>query len=136
MFLTRPLEQEVEITGPIAVKLFISCSTEDADIFVVLRVFHPDLEELVFSGQTDPHTPIAQGWLRASRRKLDPVRSLEYRPYHTNDEDQKLTPGKVYELDIEVLPTCVVIPEDYRIGLAIRGKDYVYGGGPGRAIGF
>ena len=42
----------------------------------------------------------------------------------------------MYELDIEVLPTCVVIPKDYRIGLAIRGKDYVFGGGPGRAIGF
>jgi predicted acyl esterase len=136
VFLTPPLEQEVEITGPGAVKLFVSSSTEDADIFVVLRVFYPDLKELVFSGQTDPHTPIAQGWLRASRRKLDPSRSLEYRPFHTHDEEQKLTTGTIYELDIEVLPTCVTIPKDYRIGLAIRGRDYVYGGGPGRAIGF
>jgi predicted acyl esterase len=136
VFLTPPLKEETEITGPIAVKLFVSSSTDDADIFIVLRAFHPDLKELIFSGQTDPHTPIAQGWLRASRRKLDPARSQPYRPYHAHDEDQKLTPGNVYELDIEVLPTCVVLPKDYRIGLAIRGRDYVYGGGPGRAIGF
>src|SRR5262249_50747481 len=114
----------------------VSSSTTDADLFIVLRVFHPDLKELVFSGQTDPHTPIAQGWLRASRRKLDPTRSLPYRPYHTHDEDQKLVPGEIYELDIEVSPTCVVVPNGYRIGLAIRGRDYVYGGGPGRSIGF
>ena len=89
----RPLQEDMEITGPIAVKLFVSSSTADADIFVVLRAFHPDLKELIFSGQTDPHTPIAQGWLRASRRKLDPARSLPYRPYHVHDEDQKLVPG-------------------------------------------
>jgi predicted acyl esterase len=136
VFLTPPLAEDMEITGPIAVKLFVSSTTTDADIFVVLRAFHPDLKELIFSGQTDPHTPIAQGWLRASRRKLDPARTLPYRPYHVNDEDQKLEPGEVYELDIEVLPTCVVLPKGYRIGLAIRGRDYVYGGGPGRAIGF
>lgn len=136
VFLTPPLPNDLEITGPIAVKLFASSSTEDADIFVVLRAFYPDLRELIFSGQTDPHTPIAQGWLRASRRKLDRACSLEYRPYHSHDEYQKLKLGEVYELDIEVLPTCVVVPKDYRIGLAIRGKDYEYGGGPGRSIGF
>jgi hypothetical protein len=135
VFLTPPLQDEVEITGPIAAKLFVSSSTEDADIFVVLRVFYPDLKEVVFSGQTDLHTPIAQGWLRASRRKLDRARTLEYRPYHAHDEDQKLRPGEVYELDVEVWPTCIVVPKDYRIGLAIRGRDYVYGGGLGRSIG-
>jgi predicted acyl esterase len=28
----------------------------------------------------DPHTPVAQGWLRASHRKLDPQLTLPYRP--------------------------------------------------------
>ena len=36
-------------------------------------------------GAIDPHTPIAQGWLRASHRKLDPKLSTPYRPYHTHD---------------------------------------------------
>ena len=71
-FLTPPLEKETEITGPIAAKLFLSSETEDADLFLVLRVFAPDLKEIVFPGALDPHTPIAQGWLRASHRKLDP----------------------------------------------------------------
>ncbi|MFY9757789.1 MAG: CocE/NonD family hydrolase, partial [Pseudolabrys sp.] len=65
VFLTPPLAKETEITGPSALKLFVSSSTTDADIFVVLRVFTGDLKEIVFQGAIDPHTPVAQGWLRA-----------------------------------------------------------------------
>ena len=127
-FSTPPLERETEITGPSALKLNVSSSTRDADLFVVLRVFDPDGKEVVFQGALDPHTPIAQGWLRASHRKLDPALSLPYRPYHTHDEKQPLTPGTVYPLDIEIWPTCLVIPAGYRIALTIRGKDYEYDG--------
>jgi len=130
-FLSPPLEAETEITGPLAAKLFISSETEDADLFLVFRVFSPEMKEVVFQGALDPHTPIAQGWLRASHRKLDSELSLEYRPYHTHDEKQPLTPGKVYELDVEIWPTCIVVPAGYRIGLSVRGKDYVYPGGSG-----
>jgi len=136
VFLSDPLEAVTEITGPSVVKLFVSSSTEDADIFVVLRAFSPDLKEVTFTGMTDPHTAITHGWLRASRRKLDKSRSTPRRPYHAHDEDQKLKPGEIVELDIEVLSTSVALPKGYRIGLAVRGKDYVFGGGAGRAIRF
>ncbi len=128
-FITPPLAEETEITGPIAAKLFVSSSTEDADVFVMVRAFAPDFKEVTFQGHTDPHTTLAQGWLRASHRKLDRGRSLDYRPYHTHDEIQRLTPGQVYELDIEVLPTCIVVPKGYRLALSVRGKDYEFPGG-------
>jgi predicted acyl esterase len=131
MFLTPPLEQDTEITGPSAVKLWASSSTKDADFFIVLRVFSGDMKEIVFQGAIDPHTPIAQGWLRASHRKLDKKLSRPYRPYHTHDEKQPLKKGQTVELDVEVWPTSVAIPKGYRIGLSIRGKDYEYGGGGG-----
>lgn len=92
------------------------------------RVFDEENREVVFQGAIDPHTPIGRGWLRASHRKLDPVRSRDYRPYHSHDEIQPLTPGVVYELDVEILPTCLVIPAGYRIGLTVRGNDYEYPG--------
>ena len=133
-FITPPISQETEVTGPIAAKLFVSSETKDADMFLVVRVFTPDMEEVVFQGALDPHTPIAQGWLRASHRKLDPEKTLLYRPYHTHDEEQPLTPGEVYELDIEVWPTCIVIPEGYRVAFTVRGKDYVYPGGSGGGL--
>src|SRR5262245_32684174 len=131
IFLTPPLTRETEITGPSALKLFVSSSTSDADVFVVLRVFTGDLKEIVFQGAIDPHTPIAQGWLRASHRKLDKKLSKPYRPYHTHDEKQPLKKGQVAELDIEIWPTSIVVPAGYRVGVSIRGKDYEYGGASG-----
>jgi hypothetical protein len=127
-FSTPPLEREMEITGPSALKLFVSSSTADADIFAVLRVFDPEGNEVSFQGALDPRTPIGQGWLRASHRKLDPRRSLPYRPFHTHDEKQPLVPGQVYELDVEIWPTCIVVPAGYRVALTVRGKDYEHGG--------
>jgi uncharacterized protein len=130
-FLAPPLEAETEITGPSALKLFVSSSTSDADLFVVVRAFGPDLKEAVFQGAIDPHTPIGQGWLRASHRKLDKRLSAPYRPYHAHDRHQPLKPGEVVELDVEIWPTSIVLPQGYRIGLTIRGKDYEYPGASG-----
>ena len=131
-FLTPPLSEETEITGPMAAKLFVSSETKDADLFVVVRVFAPDMKEIVFHGALDPHTPVAQGWLRASHRKLDQALTREYRPYHTHDEIEPLTPGEVYELDVEIWPSGIVVPAGHRIALTVRGRDYVYPGGGAR----
>jgi predicted acyl esterase len=130
-FLGDPMQEQTEITGPVAARLHISSTTEDADLFLVLRVLAPDMKEVVFQGALDPHTPIGQGWLRASHRKLDRRRTLPYRPYHAHDEIQPLRPGEVYELDIEIIPTSIVVPKGYRLALSVRGRDYVYPGGSG-----
>jgi uncharacterized protein len=123
LFVTAPFAAETEITGPVAAKLFVSSSSTDADLFLGLHLFAPDGNEVTFQGANDPRVPIGQGWLRASHRKLDPERTLPYRPYHTHDEIQPLTPGAPVELDIEIWPTSIVVPLAYRIGLTVRGKD-------------
>jgi len=122
------LEDDLEVTGPVAAKLFAASETVDADFFLVLRVFDATGKEVTFTGALDPNTPIAQGWLRASHRKLDPVKSLPYRPWHTHDEKQPLEPGNIYELDVEIWPTSIVIPAGHRLALTVRGKDYEYRG--------
>jgi predicted acyl esterase len=123
-FVSAPLDKETEITGPLAARLFVSSSTADADFFLVFRVFTADLREVTFMGAIDPHTTIAQGWLRASHRKLDAGLSTEYRPYHTHDEKQPLNPGEIVQLDVEIWPTSIVVPAGHRIALSVRGKDY------------
>ncbi len=125
-FMLPPFDAETEITGPIASKLFVSSETADADLFLVVRLFTPDMKEITFQGTLDPNTPIAQGWLRASHRKLVPELSTEWKPYQAHDEKQPLTPGEIYELDVEVWPTCIVVPPGYRLALSVRGKDYEY----------
>jgi predicted acyl esterase len=125
-FVSKPVDTETEITGPVAARLFVSSSTADADLFLVLRVFTPDLREIVFMGAIDPHTPVAQGWLRASHRKLDPKLSTPYRPYHSHDERLPLRRGEIVPLDIELWPTSIVVPAGYRIALSVRGRDYEF----------
>jgi predicted acyl esterase len=125
-FSTQPLARETEILGPSALKLFASSETADIDIFAILRVFDPDGSEVTFQGAIDPHTPVGQGWLRASHRKLDVARSTEYRPYLAHDEAWPLSPGEVVELDVEILPTSLVVPAGYAIALTIQGHDYEY----------
>jgi predicted acyl esterase len=123
-FTAPPAERETEITGPVAARLFVSSSTTDADLFCVLRVFAAGGEEVTFPGAIDPHTPVGQGWLRMSHRKLDPRLSTPYRPYHSHDEIQPITPDEVYQADVEIWPTSVVIPAGYRVALTVRGRDY------------
>lgn len=130
-FVSAPLARQTEITGPAALRLYVSSSTSDADIFAVLRVLAPDLKEVVFQGAIDPHTPVGQGWLRASHRALDTSLSRPYRPYHSHARPAPLEPGATVALDIEIWPTSIVVPAGYRVALSIRGKDYVYPGGSG-----
>lgn len=127
-FRTPPFQSTTEVTGPLAAKLFISSETSDADLFLVLRLFDPTDEEVTFMGALDPNTPIAQGWLRVSHRALDPGKTLPYRPYHSHQRSNPLTPGEVYQVDVEIWPTSIVVPTGYRLGLTVRGNDYRYEG--------
>ena len=123
-FRTAPMASSVEITGPVAAKIWLSSQTADADIFLALRLFDPNGKETTFVGSNDPRVPIGLGWLRASHRKLDAKKTLPYRPWHTHDEEWPLQPGQTVELDVEIWPTSIVVPPGYRLALTIRGKDY------------
>jgi len=125
---TYVTQRQIELAGPLSAKIYLESATTDADVFLVLRAFAPDGTEVVFQGGHDPHTPIAQGWLRASHRVLDHDQSRPFLPVHTHDHAEPLTPGVVYELDIEMWPTSLVVPEGYSLTLDVQGHDYVYPG--------
>jgi predicted acyl esterase len=127
-FMTNSFDEETEVTGPLAARLFVSSETDDADLFLVVRLFDVNEDEVTFMGALDPNTPIAHGWLRASHRALDQEKSLPHRPYHTHDRIEPLVPGEVCSLDVEIWPTSIVIPAGYRLALTIRGNDYRYDG--------
>ena len=125
-FFTPPMEQETEITGPIAGHFTISSSTEDADVFVTMRILDPARQDVSFVSANDAHGVITNGWLRASHRKLDTEKSTAYRPVHTYDEKQPLNPSEKVPLDVEVWPTSVIIPKRYRLGFYVGGKDFAF----------
>ena len=123
-FMTEPLKEDMVIAGPLSAKLYVKSTTEDADIFITVRVFDPDGKDVTFVSASDAHGVVGTGWLRASHRKLDPDKSMPYRPWHTHDEKQPLIPGEIYELDVEIWPTSVNLPAGYRFGFSVGGRDF------------
>ena len=47
-----------------------------------------------------------------------------YRPYHAHDEKQMLTPGEIYELDIEIWPQSIILPAGFTLRVIIAGQDF------------
>jgi predicted acyl esterase len=125
VFTTAPLPEEIEFAGPIRLRLRLASSTSDADVFVALRAYAADGTEATFLAASGPGTPVSLGWLRASHRKVDPLRSDALRPFHTHDEAQPLVPGAEYDLDVEIWPASLRLPRGARLELTVLGHDFV-----------
>jgi predicted acyl esterase len=122
-FTTAPFATETEVTGPLALRLWVSCSTKDMDLFVTIRNLDPHGNEVTSVGASGEPVPVTKGWLRVSHRKLDQERSTAYRPYHSHDELQFLTAGEVVPVAIEIWPTSVVFQASHRLALEIEAHD-------------
>ena len=134
-FSTAPFEHDMEVTGSLAATLYVATTARDADLFLTVRAFAPDGKEHLIVGAVDPCAPLAQGWLRASHRKLDPEASRPYRPVHTHESVEALEPGNVYELQVEIWPLCFVFPKGYRLVLTVGSSDFEHDlPGPHRQI--
>jgi len=112
-FVTEALEEDVEITGHINLVMWVSTETDDMDVFAYLRDMAPD-------GTVETAT---RGILQVSHRKLDPSLSTFYRPYHTHDEEQKLTPGEIVPIQVEIWATSMIFQAGHRIRLDVNAHD-------------
>jgi len=130
-FSTPALDRDMEFAGPLKAKLFVASSTEDMDLFATVRAFTPDGKEMTFFAATEPTTPVTQGWLRVTQRKLDPARSTEFQPFYAHDERQPLKPGEVYEVDLEIWPASLFLPKGSTLTLTVQGQDFKRGDGSG-----
>ena len=122
-FATDPMPQDTEVTGPIVLVVWVSSTSEDMDILVTLRNVGSDGKDLFEIGQHGQPVPLTMGWLRASHRKLDPERSLPYRPYHAHDERTWLKPDEPVECHVEIWPTSIVLQKGNRLRLDIQPRD-------------
>ena len=123
LFATAPFESQTEFTGPVSLKLWVSSSGDDADLFAIVRKLDADGREVTFQGSINPGFPVAYGWQRVSHRKLDSARSTPYRPYHPHDELEKLAPGEIVPVEIEIWPTSIVFEPGERLVLEVAAHD-------------
>ncbi|KAJ5683594.1 hypothetical protein N7462_006759 [Penicillium macrosclerotiorum] len=133
-FSTPAFEQETEITGHIVAHLNVSMSAnpgsatpQDLDLFITLRHISPEGKEVSYTGTAGDPVPLCKGWLRVSMREVDEKNPrnrswLPHRNYYSTDV-RPVIPGEVYEVDVEVWPTNVVVEKGGKIILEVASGD-------------
>lgn len=107
VFQTQPLEQDLEIVGPIRVYLYASSSAVDTDFTVkVLDVYPPSADY-----PTGFDMNLTDGILRARYR-------------NSPERQEPMTPGEVYEFVIEPFPTGNVFKKGHRIRIDISSSNF------------
>lgn len=112
--MTKP----TEITGYMKLHLWVSAPDHD-DMDLAIKV-----EKLSKDGKPlfDPTgvTIAATGYMRASMRQLDTLRTTEAEPYYTYTTEQKLKPGEIVPLEIEIWPMGLMFDKDEILQLTVE----------------
>ncbi|PKS08466.1 hypothetical protein jhhlp_004849 [Lomentospora prolificans] len=133
-FQTDPFEVETEVTGNIVAHLLVSATPQpagptpsDIDLFVTLRHISPEGKEIFYTGTAGDPVPLTKGWLRVSLRKVanNHPKHREYLPWreYLSTDVLPVIIGEIYEVDIEVWPTCVVLEPGARLVLEVSSGD-------------
>jgi uncharacterized protein len=116
-----------ELTGHMKLRLFMSAEgADDLDVFVGVQKLNADgaVVHFPFYAQYE-NGPVALGWLRASHRELDARKSVEYQPVLTHRRPQKIEPGDVIPLDIEIWPSSTRFEAGEGLRLIVQGSDII-----------
>jgi hypothetical protein len=107
VFVTKPLEQDMEVTGRLIVKLWAASNAPDTDFTAKLIDVYPPNKD--FPAGVDLN--IADSIVRARYRN-----SLEHA--------ELMTPGEVYPFTIEMYPTSLVFKKGHRIRVDISSSNF------------
>lgn len=111
------MERPTEITGYMKLHLWVSAPDHD-DMDLAVRV-----EKLSRDGQPLPDRTgnliAATGLMRVSMRQLDEARSTEVEPYYTFTTEQKLKPGEIVPVEIEIWPMGLYFDEGEILQLTV-----------------
>jgi len=118
-------EQDADVVGHMKLQLAVSTEgADDMDLFVVIEKLKGGKERTGFiHWAVFEDGPAAFGWLRLSRRALDPQRSTEYQPVLANTSDQKVAPGEMVEAQIEILPSGTRFEAGDVLRVRVKGRD-------------
>jgi hypothetical protein len=123
---TLTFDTDTDLAGNAALRLWASSpGASDMDLFV-------ELDKIDRDGEVVPYPfcaylnggPLAQGWLRASRRELDPALSTPDRPVQAHQRNLPLPgDGEPVALDIEIWPFTAHFHAGETLRLTIAGAD-------------
>ncbi len=107
VFSSEPLREDLEVTGEIAVKLWISSSAPDTDFTAKLIDVYPPNED--YPGGFDLN--IGDGILRARFR--DSLKAEKF-----------MEPGKIYPITVRLYPTSNIFKKGHRIRVDISSSNF------------
>ncbi len=130
-YMTEPLAADTLVAGPIVLNLFAAIDQEDTNWIVILKDVGPDVSVMSAregerqAPQDVPERELTRGWLKASHRAVDPVRSKPGRPWHplTRAAHKPVVPGEINEYAIEIMATANLFRKGHRICLEITNLD-------------
>jgi putative CocE/NonD family hydrolase len=119
--------EDTELTGHMKLKLWIAAeSHDDMDLFVALKKYDRRGHEVQFPDLNHIENGlVAYGWLRASHRAVDESRSTPAQPWRCHDRIDKLKPGEVVPVEIEILPSATLYRAGETLELIVQGTDIV-----------
>jgi len=118
-------EQDSSFAGTMKLKLWVEAEgSDDMDLFVALQKLDEAGNEVGFTFYAFfENGPVALGWLRASHRALDPARSTPDRPYHPHDREERLSPGEIVPVEIEIWPSATRFRAGETLRVVVQGSD-------------
>lgn len=115
-------EEETELTGYLKLRLWVEADGhDDMDLFINVQKLSTKGEFLPITLFGEPH-PGAWGKMRVSRRKLDEKLSTDYNPVQAHTCDEKLSPGEIVPVDIEIVPTSRIWHKGQKIRVQVAGR--------------
>lgn len=140
-------EKPTEFVGYPKLHVWVEAEgSDDIDLFVFLQKLDREgrpLEQItvpnngpVMQGLTRDGASIlnykgSNGRLRASMRHLDETASTDGIPVHTFDRIEKLGPGEIVELEIDLFPVGLILYPGEKLRLVLSGYNIVGGPMPG-----
>jgi uncharacterized protein len=107
VFQTEPLDKDVEVTGPLTVKLWASSNVPDTDFTAKLVDVYPSTKD--FPAGFDLN--VQDGIIRARYRN-----SLQHA--------ELMKPSEIYPFTIEMYPTPIIFQKGHRIRLDISSSNF------------
>ena len=122
-FVTEPMEEDLEVTGPAILELYAASTATDTDFVVRIADQFPQSDDDRKAGLQPNSVNLSKAWLRASHREKDEARSTPHRPFYTHADPRPIEPGRIYCYEIEVMPFSNVFRKGHRIRLEIVNGD-------------
>ena len=107
VFQTEPLEEDVEVTGPVIVKLWISSSAVDTDFTAKLIDVYPPSEDY------------PEGY---ALNLTDGILRVKFRD--SWERSELMTPDEVYQVEVRLLPISNLFVKGHRIRLDISSSNF------------